>query len=161
MKNLNWNEKDEREKPKVWHSINLEKAVIEHEGIEKIIANNWNVQLGLDPRNKVNLGSYYVKKYHGTINKAKILNSMANQMEIQHYPKSDEKGIETINGYTPNQIKDFARHQAEIEEKERKQRLEQNGEKFSRKSKTSVFDNEPLFKDLEKIRNEEEEVFIF
>lgn len=157
IKELNWSNQDEREKPKVWHSINLERAMIEKEGMEKIKANNYKIQMGNDERNTASLGSYYIKKWHGELNKTEIYKDISKQLEKLHYEKSNEQEVATINGYTIQQIREYQKQVAEIQQRERMEKLEKNGEKFPRTREIKNENNETILNVIENIRNEEKE----
>ena len=82
-------------------------------------------------------------------------------MEELHYPKNIHNGELTINGYTIKEMNDYMQHIAKIKETERKKKLEDNNMKFSRKLINNTSDISYVMNEIDKIKKEELDSYIF
>lgn len=120
QKELEWNENDPREKPKVWHSTGLDNQIIKDIGIEKLKKDNFVFSYGNRDFKKGYLGKYYIKKFGFNSHKD-------NRFYIEKMKKNNIKGAK-YGEYTNEQIEQFKIEESRAKAKQRIEKLRQKGE---------------------------------
>lgn len=141
-KNLEWNEDDQREKPKVWTSIGIEKTMVDVVGLKKLKEDNFEIQYGKKDFNKVSIGRYLLNKYN--FKKRKDWDKLEEYIKGQGIQMNYRNEAER-----ESQIKEHLQEMAELKERIKRKALENDGIRAKPKQR--------LIYDYEKIRKLAEE----
>lgn len=120
QKELEWDDNDPREKPKVWHSTGLDNQIIKDIGIEQLKKDNFIFSYGNRDFKKGYLGKYYIKKFGFKSRKD-------NSFYIEKMKQNNIAGS-NYGEYTNEQIEQFKIEESRIKAEQRIEKLRQKGE---------------------------------